>query len=182
MSMRGTLTWTFVAIIGVVALLISPVIVQEARFESHRSEMADVIDSAAPAERALPPSVRDLLLFSLGGHTAPYAARLLLQRFDGQSHRSAASWNVVYASWSLLVALHFSEQDRLTLIAHLAPTGGGHYGLDNTAQALFSHPLSEVSLKDAGTLVVLVKAPFLYDKPDRLTAERDQFLSRYQKG
>jgi len=140
-----------------------------------------LIDSASPAERALPPSVHDLLLFSLRGRTTPLAADLLLRRFDGESQRSPGAWHVVYASWSLLVRLHLSEQDRLTLIAHFAYTGGGHYGLDNTAQALFGRSLSEVSLAEAGTLVVLMKVPSLYDRPDRLTAERDRFLSRCQK-
>jgi membrane peptidoglycan carboxypeptidase len=80
----------------------------------------------------------------------------------------------------LFAALHFSEQDRLTIIARLAPTGGGRYGLDNTSEALFGRPLSDLSLSEAGTIVVLTKTPFLYDKPDRLIAARDQFLSRYQ--
>jgi len=168
------------ALIAVVAVLVSPVIVQGVRFQSHRSEMTKLIESAA--ERNLPQSVHDLLLFSLGGRTVPYAALLLIGKFDPGATDGAAlaDWNVTYASWCLFVALHFSEQDRLTIIARLAPTGGGRNGLDNTSQALFGRPLSDLSLSEAGTVVVLTKTPFLYDKPDRLIAARDQFLSRYQ--
>lgn len=171
-----------VAVVAMTAgLLVWPLVKQEADFASHRSEIDGLIDSATLAERRLPQPVRDLLLFSLGGHSAPYAARLLLDRFNTKAPRRAIEWTVVHASWSLLAAMHFSEQDRLTLIARLAPTGGGRCGLDNTAQALFGHPLSEVSLAEAGTLVVLVKAPSLYNKPDRLVVERDHFLSTFRK-
>jgi membrane carboxypeptidase/penicillin-binding protein len=100
----------------------------------------------------------------------------------GVPPRSAIAWGVVFGSWTLLARLHLSEEERLTLIARFSYLGDGHYGLDDAARALFDHPLSEVSLAEAGTLVVLMKNPSLYDKPDRLMAARDRFLSRYQKG
>jgi hypothetical protein len=184
--MRRFLKWAFavlVVTVAIIAVLAYPMIKQGISFESYRSEMTKLIESAEPEDRALPQRIRDLLLFSLDGHTAPYAARLLIRQFDTEgSDRNPSTWNPIYASWSLLVALHFSEQDRLTIISRLAPTGGGRQGLSVTSQTLFKRPLSELSLAEAATLVVLVTNPPLYDKPDRLNEQRDQLLSRYRNG
>jgi len=137
------LVWALVSI----AVMISPVIVQGILLEFYQSEITKLIDSAAPAERKLPRPVRDLLLFSLRGHTAPYAARLLIEQFDvAKPPPNPLAWNFIFTEWTGFAALRFSEQDRLTLIAHLAPTGGDRHGLDNTAQALFGHSLSDVTL------------------------------------
>ena len=169
------------ALVSIAAAMVSPVIVQGVRLESYHSEIAKLIDSAAPAERELPQPVRDLLLFSLRGYTARSAARLLIEQFDAaKPPPNPLVWNFIFAKWHLFAAPRFSEQDRLTLIAHLAPTGGDRHGLDNTAQALFGHSLSDVTLAEAATLITLSRAPSLYDNPDRLTAMRDQFLSRFQ--
>ena len=175
---RRILIW---ALVSIAAVMVSPVIVQGIRLESYKSEIAKLIDSAAPAERKLPQPVRDLLLFSLRGDTARYTARLLIEQFDvAKPPPNPLAWSFIFTEWTLFSALRFSEQERLTLIAHLAPSGGDRHGLDNTAQALFGHSLSDVTFVEAATLIVLSRAPSLYDNPDRLTAMRDQFLSRFQ--
>jgi hypothetical protein len=72
-----------VGIAIVAGLLTRPIALRVAHFESHQSEIADLLHSATRAEQKLPQSVHDLLLFSMNGHSAPYAASLLLQRLDG---------------------------------------------------------------------------------------------------
>jgi hypothetical protein len=169
-------------LIAVVAVaLTSPFVEHVIRFESHQSEIAQLIDHAAPGEQALPTSVHELLLFSLGRRTASYAALLLLGQFDDEPHRGMMGWHVKYATWSWLVALHFTERERLTVIAHLTYTGDGRYGLDNTAHSLFGHSLADASPTEAVTLVMLSRSPSLHNDPDRLTVERDRFLSRFKR-
>ncbi len=182
--MRRVLKWAtaaIAAIIGIVAVLAFPVVVQGIRFESHRSEMKKLIESADAEDRELPQRVRNLLLFSLHEHTAPYATRLLIEAFAEELYKSQSTFNVAYVGWYFLAALHFSDQDRMTIIARLAPTGGNRHGLSNTSQALFKRPLSELSLAEAAMLIVLAANPPLDDMPDRLNAQRDQFLSRYKE-
>jgi len=186
LKIKRIIRWTsaviFAALAIFVAVLAYPFIVNGVSFESHRLEMTSLIQSADPAYRPLPRPVRDLLLFSLRGNTSSNAARLLIREFDAwPTNRGGSAWTIVYATWSWLVALHFSEQDRLAIIARLAPTGGGHFGLKQTADALFDHPLSDLTLEEAGSLIVLTRQPSLYNTPERLLLERNRFLSRYEE-
>jgi hypothetical protein len=179
---RWTLGVIFAAFAIFVAVLAYPFVVNGISFESHRFEMMSLVQTADPAYRPLPQPVHDLLLFSLRGNTSSAAARLLIREFDAwPTDKGGAAWTIAYATWSSLVALHLSEQDRLAIIARLAPTGGGHFGLKQTADALFDRPLSDLTLEEAGLLIVLTRGPGLYDAPQRLSSERDRFLSRYEQ-
>jgi Transglycosylase len=177
--------WTFGTIVGAFAVIVAslayPFIGDGMSFESHRSEITNLIETADPRDRMLPQPVSDLLLFSLARDTAPYSARLLIREFRAwPSNKGASSWTVLYATWSWLVALHFSQQDQLTLIARFAPTGDGRFGFSRTADVLYNRPLSALSPAEAGTLIILTREPSLYNNPERLSAERGRLLSRYE--
>jgi hypothetical protein len=180
--MRRILAWVFVWTIAVLALpVIVAVVVLEVYFAPYRPGIAKLIETADPEERKLPPPVGDLLLCSLHGRTTRGATGDLIVEFDPDAVKSPDAWKRAYPGWGLFVVMHYSEQERLTVIAHLAYTGGGRHGLSKTSQALFERPLSELSLTEAGTLVALVGSPGLYNKPDRLAERRDRLLARCQQ-
>lgn len=182
--MRKILTCIFAAsllILICVFVLVYPAIVHAIRFESRHSEVTELIEGADPEDRQLPSPVRDLLVFALRGRTAPYATRLLIGRFDEEAFSEQSQFNAVSVGWYPLVALRFSEQDRLAIIARLAYTGGERRGLSDTSRALFNRPLSGLSLTEAATLIALATNPALYNKPERVNEERDRFLSRFRQ-
>lgn len=173
--------WMSGAIIVILALCAYPFIMAGISFEARRSKIADLIETVDSADRTLPQPARDLLLLSLANDTVSYSARLLIREFDAwPPNRNAASWAVFYATWCGLVALHFSEQDRLALIARFAPIGNDRSGLNHTAEAIYDRPLSALSLTETGTLMALIREPSLHKNLERLSTARDRLLSRYE--
>ncbi len=170
----------FATCLGALVVPAAAFVAQAVRLERPHAAIMQLVASAAPDERALPEPVRRLLLFSLHGRTTPYASRLVMRELDRDALRTQGTYKSGFPLWALVVAVGFSEDRRLALIAHLAPTGRNRIGLARTSLAMFDRPLSELSLAQAATLVVLTKQPSLYDRPDRLAAAREEFLSRYE--
>lgn len=82
-SVRRSLRLALGAAFGLVAVgLAYSFLVDGFIFETHRSEIANLIESADPADRDLTQQVHELLLLSLSSPTAPYSTRLLIRKFD----------------------------------------------------------------------------------------------------
>ncbi|WP_205527337.1 transglycosylase domain-containing protein [Solimonas sp. K1W22B-7] len=150
-------------------------------FERHRPEILNLVETAEPADRHLPEPTRELLLFS-SRSTASYAARLAVMQFHPEAARlGTTNWQLTWATWSLLIYLHLSEDERLALIARLAPTGKGRLGLSATSRELFGRPLDSLSEEEAAMLVVLVKAPSFSDRPEALARMRDRLIAKWRE-
>jgi len=173
--MKKSLSWPLLTLLLAVSL---PIIVGGVEFGSHHAEIEKLIQTSDPLERNLPAPLRKALLFSLDDRTTPFATRLLIRNF--YSDIDSESWKVTYALWVPFVAACFSEDDRLAIIARLSSTGGGRFGLSETALAMFGHSLSDLSYPDLATLVVLTKQPSLYNQPEKLSIARDQFITRFE--
>jgi hypothetical protein len=119
-------------------------------YETNRDEVLSVIANATSEERNLPMPMATFVRAEFKNGTAPYSARLLINHL-GIVHQpvSAGRWAVIYALWSALVRLHLTAEERMTVIAVLAPTGINRQGLSSTSRAEFGKPLSELKPKDA---------------------------------
>lgn len=164
--------------LGILLLMLAiPFVRPTVLFLEHRADIDRLITSADPAERDLSPLARSLLLRALHGHTVPYSTRRLLVKFNPESYQGRTmTWIITYYTWGFLTEKTLTEQERLTVIAHLAPTGGGQAGLAATALSRFGHPLGSLTPAETATLIVLVKQPSWYTQPTRLQAASARLL------
>lgn len=176
----GLIKWLLIVSMTVIVIPIVGYFVYDlAYFQSRRVEISGLVAAAEKEDRAPPSQVVGLLMISLNRNTSPYTARLLMRELNVMSeHMSMLHWHFTYAIWGSLVALHLSEQDRISLISSLSPTGVGK-GLNATARLMFGRSLSDLSLAEAATVVALTKNPTSYGHPDRLARDRDWLLSQY---
>lgn len=143
-----------------------------------------LIDHASPGDRSLPAPVSGLLRTSLHGGTCSYAARLLIGELVGEpkARYGMLGWHATFGSWSILTCVHLSDEDRTTLIASLAPTGGGGRGLSATAHAMYGRPLLQLTLSEAASVVALTQNPSLRTQPARLAQSSRILLARDAAG
>jgi hypothetical protein len=152
-------------------------------YEPSRSEISRVIASATADERKLPMPLAAFLRAEFQNGTQIYAARLLINHLGvGQQHATRQHWTLIYTLWCALVKFHLSAEERMTVIAVLAPTGTNRFGLSATSLAQFHKPLSELGPMECATLMALIHAPSLQQYPDALALERESILRRYKNG
>jgi len=170
--------------IGVVIAIpaFAVVVCDLAYYQSNRSEIARVIAGASDAERNIPMPLADFLRQDFKNGTEAYAARLLINHlYIGQEDRIRRHWMFMYALWCELVDLHLTPEERLTVIAVLAPTGAHRVGLADTSHAIFHKQLSELDPRECATLIALIQSPSLAEHPGLLERRTAWVLGRFER-
>jgi len=155
-------------------------------FQPRRDEIAQLIANASPAERSPPPMLRRLELTDSRGDLSWSAARLLLFTLDvpDEWHR-ASSWHMHGALWWVLVRVHLSEGEQLTIICSATFLGRRSQGFEAGAQSYFQRPLNRLADAELATLVVISRAPSRWNRPgafDEIAVPRDRLLAHTRSG
>jgi hypothetical protein len=152
-------------------------------YEPNRSEISHVIGTATPEERHVPMPLASFLRWEFRNGTEAYAASLLIRHLGiVQPRANALHWAAIYDPWIALVKFHLNVEERMTVIAVLAPMGTDRYGLSAASLAQFHKPLSELGAAECATLVALIQAPTLRRNPEALAYVSGSILRRYGNG
>ena len=166
----------------VLALLLAFLYYDVTEFQSRRENIVQLIADAHPAERSPPEMLGRLLLTEHHGDLSLQAARLLLSRLDVPSAwHHGLSWHRNSTLWWLLVRLHLSKAEQLTILCSTSFLGRRAYGYEAGAQTYFQRPLTGLTDQELATLVILPRSPSRWSRPDHsedLLAARDGLLTR----
>ncbi len=171
---------------GIAGIVIVPLLAflyyDVTEFQSRRDDIAQLIAAAHPAERAPPGVLRRLLLTEHHGDLSLQTSRLLLFKLDVPSAwRRGLSRQRNGALWWLLVRLHLSRDEQLTIVCSTSFLGRRAYGFEAGAQAYFQRPLTWLTDSELATLVILPRSPSHWNRPERaedLIVARDGLLAR----
>lgn len=173
--------WAGVTSLLLVLLLLTPFAGPSFRFFSELGDMRRWLHSEAV--QPLPETARALLLLQSHHDTAAQAARHLISRFDSPVPMHNLSWQREWASWSVLTAVFFSEDERLAIIGADAYMGNGQHGFSSAAQARYGKPLDQLSPEQAAELVELSHGgSYFIHQPEKLAEASAKLLTRYQAG
>jgi hypothetical protein len=129
-----------------------------------------ILIAADSAERDLPKTVKAALHRSLGPRLKYSVARTLLMTSPSQIvDMKTSSRQFTELSVGLLLPLHLSEEQMLSIQASQAFMGPGVQGFASAAKKHLGVPLAQVDPIQAAKLVVIARAPSLFlEDPERL--------------
>jgi hypothetical protein len=141
------------------------------------------LTAAAPSERELPPVVKAALIRSLGTQLKYLVAQRLLEASPSQIEgMKTTSRQFTELGVGLLLPLHLSTEQLLSLHASQAYMGQGVRGFAQAAGAHVGVPLAQVSPIQAAKLVVISRAPTAYlASPERLERHAQALLAKQAK-
>lgn len=151
-------------------------------FQTRRDDIGQLIAAAQPAQRTPPEMLRKLLLTEHHGDLSLEAARLLLFKLDvPNAWLHGMSWQLNSSLWWLLVRMHLSADEQLTIICSSTFMGRRAYGFEAGAQTYFERQLTRLTDKELATLVIYPRSPGRWNRPGRgedLIVARDGLLAR----
>lgn len=141
-------------------------------FRPHLPEIHRILEQADREDRQLTPMVRRMVDVNVNGSVSPHVGSMLCWRLDpkpGNRHGTRALW-------AISVKLHFDRDEREALFATLA-WNGKDYGLDRYARRTYGRSLSELTSREAATVVAWTHAPSVYlHNPERLVLRTEYLL------
>lgn len=150
------------------------------RFQPHADEIAQLIDGAHPNERSPPPMLRKLLQEPRGDLSLE-ASRSLIYKLEPGSTRGNLKWKSTSLLWWLLVKIHLSEEEQLTIVCSTAFLGKRAYGFEAGANTYFYRPLNRLTDIELATLAMRARRPLWWqqaDKQDVLAKAAQTLLER----
>lgn len=155
-------------------------------FQPRKDEIAQLIAAAPPGERSPPEMLRRLHLTEYRGDLSWGAARMLMYKLDVPDEwRGGMDWQMNWALWWLLVRVHLSENEQLTILCSTTFMGRQSYGFEAGAQAYFHRPLDQLADEELATLVVIARWPSRWSQPEKLddiAGPRDNLLEHTRSG
>lgn len=148
----------------VVALILTAVLgllsYDLAYFQSRKAEIDAMIAAADEAERKPPGNVLRLIRAAYPDRLNWLAARELITDLHVSPRKKGMlHWHVTGFLWTGLVALHLSEQEKITLFISRAYMGQDLFGFSSASRAMFGIPLTALSENQAATLVAITFSP-----------------------
>jgi len=139
--------------------------------------------AATPSEQALPQVLKVILNRSLGTQLKYLVARRLLEASPNQiGGMKTTSRQFTELGVGLLLPLHLSAEQLLSLHASQAYMGRGVRGFAQAADAHVGVSLAQVSSIQAARLVVISRAPAAYlESPERLERHAQALLVEQAK-
>ena len=162
-----------IGVVAAAALLLFEVAVVSPALAKAQCALA----AAAPSERALPVALQEMLLKSPGATLKYHVARQLLSASPSQveglrtTRRQLTELGV-----GLLLPLHLSESELMSLFATQSFMGVGVKGFARASAVYLNTPLEQINSSQTARLVAISHAPSAYlANPERLE-RRIQFL------
>jgi membrane carboxypeptidase/penicillin-binding protein PbpC len=151
-------------------------------FQPHRAEIRQLIQATTDEERNPSAMMKELVQASTSGNLDYTVARILLDKLDVRPSADAKfqlGKMTTFLFWTLLVELHLSEQERITLYMGYIHTGNLQRGFSAASQSMFHKPLAALSPEEAATIAVIPRSPSVYfEQPELLKKHRDDLLSK----
>ena len=174
------LGWSVAGI--VLTLLLAFLYYDVTEFQPRKDEIEQLIANAHSDERKPPTTLGRLLLTEHHDDLSMQASRLLLFNLNvPQKWPDGVNRHLQGALWWLLVRLHLSKDDQLTIICSGTFLGRRSYGFEAGAHTYFERPLGALSDKELATLVIIRRWPARWSKPERredVAAAADSLLAR----
>lgn len=184
--MKRVIKWTGIVAALLVLSAVGGLALYDLRyFQPHMEEMRQLLADADPEDRVPAENVRALIAVEEGSPSS-FVARVLLSRFGTPRFAGNLNWHTRSAVWQMLLHVHFSETEIAGFCASMSGITEGD-GLNQLAVTLFSKPLSQLTLTEAATVVVVSRSPgrFMRDgkisNEEQLAGLRDYLLERLEK-
>jgi hypothetical protein len=145
-------------------------------FQPRRAEIDALIAAAHPLDRLPPGTLRNLLLAESGDDLSLLASREVLFSLNAVP-RDQLAWHVKSALWWLLVRLHLSEDEQISIVCSQTLLGKRTYGFQAGAQSAFGRDLDALNELELATLVVYARMPTRYREPERADDVRKASLN-----
>jgi hypothetical protein len=165
------------------AAIFALLVFDELWFMPRLEQARSVLHQANSEDQAPPPLIVRFLDANEGEDHYWYLARYIVHNTLPQSPPSTNDLNTRTILSVLLLRLHVSKLEALGMYCSVIYVGNSSHGLSSASLRLFHKPLSSLSRDEAATIVVLLRAPAIYEKnPARLARQRDELVSRVAVG
>lgn len=168
-------------LVATIAMPVSAVIFFDIFWLRPRAEhITNLVENGSVEERKPAQLTRKMVMASEPKGLNWQVARILIIQSESPFKPSSMlQWHAVGAATSLLLKLHFSDEELLATYCARVYVGNNSYGLSAASQKLFSKNLSELSASEAATVAAWPAAPNMFAKNQAaLDRHRDRILER----
>ena len=145
-------------------------------FSPRLGQIRTLVATAHPEDRTPPVRVRQLVLTSTGDTLTWEVTKIVLYQSKPTNYYGTTQSNRYSLLSYLLVSIHVSRAEALSIYCSRVYVGDGSNGLSTAAGRMFQKPLSALTTNEAAAVVALPWAPGYFAKHPRALAARQGLL------